>query len=256
MTIDAVNQTTVLRPFSRRQHGNFRMINLRFLVLLFGIVAVSGCASRESPIPLNSYQSIATSEPATVKVADSNYRINSLDELRIDVFGEKDLSLERVPVDPNGKFVLPMAGEVVAEGRTTAELSQQIAVALKRYLRNPQVAVNVTQFTSQKVTVEGSVKTPGVFQAMTQMTLMDAIAMGQGLSDDSKNDEILVFRRTGGQRYLARFDIDMIQNGTLADPAILPGDVVVVGYSASRRLFRDSIAVLPAAVGIFLALLN
>lgn len=230
---------------------------MRFLVLSLSIVAVSGCASRESPIPLNSYQTIAAIEPTAMKAgADSNYRINPLDELRIDVFGEKDLSLERVPVGPSGKFVLPMAGEVVAEGRTTSELSQQIAVALKRYLRDPQVAVNVTQFTSQKVTVEGSVKTPGVFQAMTQMTLMDAIAMGQGLSDDAKNDEILVFRRQGGQRYLARFDVNMIQNGTLADPTILPGDVVVVGYSASRRLFRDSIAVLPAAVGIFIALLK
>ncbi len=82
---------------------------------------------------------------------------------------------------------------------------------------------------------------------MSQMTLMDAVALGQGLSDYSKTRGNLVFRRQGGRRYVARFDLNMIETGTAADPTILPGDVVVVGYSNSRRLFADSLAVLPAA---------
>jgi len=229
---------------------------LRFLVIPLGAVALVGCASRESPVPLNSYQTISATEPKTPNMGVADYRINPLDELRIDVFGEPELSREKLPVNLNGKIILPMAGEIVAEGRTTAELSRQIATSLDRYLRNPQVAVNITQFTSQKVTVSGAVKTPGVFQTMSQMTLMDVIAMGQGLNEYAKPNEILVFRRQAGQRYVARFDLDMIQDGTSADPVILPGDVVVVGYSASRRFFADLIPVLPSAVGIFIALVK
>jgi polysaccharide export outer membrane protein len=229
---------------------------LRVLVNLFGTLALAGCASRESPIPLNSYQTVTATEPVMSATVPLDYRINPLDQLRIDVFGEPNLSLTDLPVGPNGKIVLPMVGEIEAEGRTPTELSRDIAAALNRYLRNPQVAVNVTQFTSQKVTVTGAVRTAGVFPSMSQMTLMDAVALGQGLSDYSKRGEILVFRRQGGRRYVARFDLNMIETGTAADPTILPGDVVVVGYSNSRRLFADSLAVLPAAVGIFIALIK
>jgi polysaccharide biosynthesis/export protein len=221
-----------------------------------GVLALTAC-SREHPVPLNSYQPVNGPELAQpAPPAPVAYRIAPLDQLRIDVFGESELSFEELPVDPDGGIVLPLVGRVEAQGRTTQELSQQIASDLKRYLRQPQVAVNVVEFTSRKVTVTGAVKQAGLFQATAQMTLMDAIALGQGVGDYSKKDEIVVFRRQGGTRYVARFDLDAIEAGQASDPTILPGDVVVVGYSASRRFFSDAIAVLPAAVGIFVALIR
>lgn len=230
---------------------------MRRLLIPLAAALVTGCASRESSVGLNAYQTVPAAEPkAPVAMAMADYRINPLDELRVDVFGEPELSIEKLKVGANGKIILPMAGEIVAEGLTTSGLSQRIATALLRYLREPKVAINVVEYTSQKVTVEGAVKVPGVFQAMHQMTLMDTIAMGQGLNDYSKSDEVLVFRRQDGKRYVARFDLGAIQMGAAADPAILPGDVVVVGYSASRRLFSDIISLLPATVGIFFAIIN
>jgi polysaccharide export outer membrane protein len=95
-----------------------------------------------------------------------------------------------------------------------------------------------------------------MFPAMQNLTLMDALALGQGVDNYGKESEILVFRRQQGQRYVARFDLGMIQDGAAVDPEILPGDVVVVGYSNSRRFFGDFVAVLPATVGIFLALIK
>jgi len=231
---------------------------LRFLVIMLGATALAGCASHQSPVPLNQYQPVTAMDPARTPgqaQAPVGYRINPLDQLRVDVFGEPDLSFRDLPVDPDGSILLPLAGRVEAKGLTSQELSGRIAGALSRYLRQPQVAVNVTQYTSQKITVTGAVKAPGVFQAMDSMTLVDAIAMGQGVGDYSKSNEIIVMRRQGDQRYIARFDLAAIQQGQAADPAILPGDVVVVGYSEARRRFSDALAVLPAAVGIFIALL-
>lgn len=246
-----VNRLTTVR-FLERGSG------LRFLVTMLGATALAGCASRQSPVPLNQYQPVTATAPANVLAqtpAPAGYRINSLDQLRIDVFGEPELSLRDLPVDPDGTIVMPLAGRVEVKGLTSQEMSDRIATALARYLRKPQVAVNVTQYTSQKVTVAGAVKVPGVFQAMDSMTLMDTIAMGQGVGDYSKSNEIIVMRRQGGQRYIARFDLGAIQDGQATDPTILPGDVVVVGYSEARRRFSDALAVLPAAVGIFIALL-
>jgi polysaccharide biosynthesis/export protein len=229
---------------------------LRYLAIPLGAAILAGCASREHPVPLNTYQSVAMAEPISPVTPPADYRINPSDELRIDVFGEPQLSLTDLPVSPNGNIVMPLVGEMRAEGQTPMEFSGQIAAALRRYLREPQVAVNVTKFTSQKVTVTGAVRVAGVFETVPQMTLLDAIALGQGLGDYSKRDEVIVFRRQDGKRYIARFDLDMIQNGELGDPTIMPGDVVVVGYSEGRRLFSDAIALLPAAVGVFIALIN
>ena len=232
------------------------MTGLRLLTVPLCVAVLAGCASHNSRIALGSYQTVTVKEPPAPAALPEDYRINPIDELRIDVFGEADLSLRELPVSPSGTISLPLVGQIRAEGRTTVELTQAIATALDRYLRHPQVAVNVTKFASQKVTIEGEVKQPGVFENPTPITLMDALALGQGLSDIAKRDEILVFRRQGGQQYVARFDLAMIQSGAAANPVILPGDNVVVGYSASRRLFKDALTVLPSAVGIFVALIR
>lgn len=229
---------------------------MRLITLSLGALALAGCAGREHPVPIGDYQTVTAPQPRMPSAAPADYRINALDVIRINIFGEPELSFEQLTVSPTGKVQLPIIGEVQVEGRTTDELSRQIATLLNHYLREPQVTVNVVTFVSQKVTVTGAVRAPGVYQALGQMSLMDAVAMGQGVDNYSKLDEIVVFRREGGQRYVARFDLASIQRGEAADPTILPGDTVVVGYSESRRFFSDSLAVLPAAVGIFLALIN
>jgi len=216
-------------------------------------------------VPLNSYRTVpaetdagqtAPAPLAPGSFSAAEYRISPLDQLRIDVFDEPELSVTELPVDPNGRIVLPLVGEIVAQGLTPAELAAEIAASLRSYLREPAVAVNVTTFTSRNVTVDGAVRLPGVYPAVGDLSLMDTIALGQGLNDYSEEDEVMVFRRQNGQRYVARFDLGPIRNGQAVDPAILPGDIVVVGESASRRFFTDSLAVLPAAVGIFIALIQ
>ncbi len=82
-----------------------------------------------------------------------DYRINPLDQLRIDVFGEPNLSLTDLPVGPNGKIVLPMGRRDRSRRPHADRTVPRHRRGANRYLRNPQVAVNVTQFTSQKVTV-------------------------------------------------------------------------------------------------------
>lgn len=229
---------------------------MRSLVILLGASALAGCASRESPVPLNSYQPVVNNEiTGPPAVAPTDYRISSLDHLRINVFGEEKLSLDDVTIDPDGNLIMPLVGQVKAEGLTTQELSQRLSSALRRYIRQPEVAVNVTEFASRKVTIEGAVKSPGVFQMVNQMTLMDAIALGQGTANYYKSDDIVIFRRQGGQRYVARFDLGAIQTGQAIDPELSPGDVVIVGDDAARRRFGDILALLPPAVGIFIALL-
>jgi polysaccharide biosynthesis/export protein len=186
-----------------------------------------------------------------------SYRIGPLDELKIVVFKEPDLSSEDLPVDLSGTIALPLIGQIAAQGKTAAELTSEITRRLnERYLRDAQVAVSVTRPVNYSVTVEGEVKKPGVFQIPGSASLLQAIAMGEGLNEYARPSEIIVFRQTDGKRYAARFDLRHIRDGVISDPMLQQGDIVVVGYSRAARFQRDIVQALPGLASTFILLLR
>jgi polysaccharide export outer membrane protein len=177
----------------------------------------------------------------------TDYRISPLDRINITVFQVKDLSLTDVQVDANGHVLLPLIGSVDAGGRTTTELSAEIAAKLQeKYLQQPQVSVVVSESVSQKVTVEGAVTEPGVYELKGPTTLLQAIAMAKGPSRVASLPHIAVFRRVDGKRMAAVFDLNAIRSGSMDDPQILANDEVVVGLSNLKAGMRDALAALPA----------
>lgn len=183
----------------------------------------------------------------TAPVPGAAYRIGALDKLNITVFQVKDLTLEKVQVDASGQILLPLIGAVTAQGKTTAELSADIAAKLQKdFMQSPQVSVLVEESASQKVTVDGAVKKAGVFDMKGRTSLMQAVAMAEGADRDAKLREVVVFRTVSGQRQAARFDLTAIRRGTAADPELQGGDVVVIPGSAMARTVRDVLQALPA----------
>jgi polysaccharide export outer membrane protein len=114
-----------------------------------------------------------------------------------------------------------------------------------RYLRNPEVTIALKSTRSMTVSVEGDVEQPGVYEIQPGQSLLSAIAMARSPSKTAKLDQVLIFRQINGQRAGARFDLTDIRSGKAADPQILPGDVVVVGFSAVRGAYRDLLQAAP-----------
>lgn len=179
--------------------------------------------------------------------ASGDYRIGGTDLLTITVFQVPDLSFEEIRVDASGNLQMPMIGSVQAAGLTPNELSNDIARRLgERYLRNPQVTVTVKEAASQKVTIDGAVTQPGVYEMRGRTTLMQAVAMAKGPLREANVRSVAVFREVGGQRMVAVFDLAAIRNGQAEDPVILGDDVVVVDVSRTNALVRDAVQALPA----------
>ena len=83
----------------------------------------------------------------------------------------------------------PLIGEVDAGGRTAREIEQELRKKLgTKYLQNPQISVFVKDHFSQRITIEGAVKKPGVFPIPGGMTLLQAIAEAQGFDDNASHD--------------------------------------------------------------------
>jgi polysaccharide export outer membrane protein len=187
---------------------------------------------------------------------DRQSLIGPLDTIGIDIFNVPELSRE-MQVDAGGRISMPLIGTIDARGKTAQELAEQVEVALRgKYVRKPDVTVNIKSSVSQVVTVNGQVVEPGLYPVTNQMTLMRAIASAKGLSEFAKVDEIVILRTVNGRRMAGLFNIDAIQRGGYADPAIYANDVIVVGDSPQRRMFRDLVSVSPLLASPLIAILQ
>jgi polysaccharide export outer membrane protein len=188
----------------------------------------------------------STFPAASQNTAPQNYRIGPLDTIDISVYQEPDLSTKGVQVDASGNISVPLVGTVAATGKTAPELAQLLNQLYgKDYLEHPQVTVVVVGSASQKVVVQGQVTEPGVYDIKGPTTLLEAISLAKGETRVAALKEVVVFRTVGGRRMGAVFNVDSIRRGEAEDPQLLGNDLVVVGYSNSRGLWRDVLATAP-----------
>lgn len=191
------------------------------------------------PVDLQSVPAVATS-PA-------DYLIGVGDKVDVTVFQVEDLSFEELVVDTSGNVQLPLIGAVRGAGRTAGQMSADIAERLAaRYLRNPQVTVAVREAASQKITVDGAVTKPGVYEMRGSTSLLQAVAMAEGPSRVADLSKVAVFRNIDGRRSVAVFDLTAIRQGRASDPQVLGDDVVVVDTSRLNAALREAVSALPA----------
>ena len=209
---------------------------------------MAGCQASRTIVP----GTVAADTSVLAESAENNgdlypdYKIGPDDILAINVFREPDLSAESVRVDSSGRFEMPLIGRVNAVNRTPDDLSQEITQRLnERFLVNPNVSVNLIQSNSKRITVEGEVESPGVFPMSGRSNLLSSVALAGGPGAAAKLDQIAVFRKVNGQNMVAVFDLAQIRSGEMANPDILPGDIVVVGFSSLRKGFEDVIGIAP-----------
>jgi polysaccharide export outer membrane protein len=178
---------------------------------------------------------------------NSAYKIGPQDVLEITVFKVPDLT-RSVQVADSGSINLPLVGEVPAAGKTAQDIERDLTARLgAKYLQSPQVGVFVKEFNSQRVTVEGAVRKPGVYPVRGKTTLLQFIALAEGLDRDTASSNAVVFRQSAGGRSAARFNIDDINGGKAEDPVIEQGDVIVVDTSQSKMAFSYFTKALPVA---------
>jgi polysaccharide export outer membrane protein len=217
-------------------HAPRRIASIASCVL--SLLMLAACAdTRGGPIPYDRALS-APDEPSVASLGEG-YRIAPMDELTIKVFNSKELS-DDYDVDLAGHISLPLIGEVEAANRTTAELDEVLTKKLgEKYFEHPDVSVGVKKSVGRLVTVDGAVKDAGSFPALGNLSLMQAVALAKGTTDDANPHRVAVFRTISGTRQAAAFDLVAIRHGQAPDPAIYPGDIVVVDGSSIKAFQKQ-----------------
>lgn len=198
---------------------------LGMLIAISSMLGLAACAQYE-PLP-----------PATVGVTTESplYQIGPGDQLDIFVWGNPDLSTT-VPVRPDGRISSPLIEDLVATGKTPAELAREIEKSLSNYLQEPLVTVMVKSFVGpyqQTVRVVGAAVEPQAIPYRASMTLLDVMIATGGLTEFAAGNRATIVRSKDNQQmqFGVRLD-DLMKNGDIsANVSMLPGDVLIVPES-------------------------
>lgn len=213
---------------------------LKFLALGACLALVAGCTdSRGGPIAYD--KTLAAPDAPKLATLESDYRIAPMDKLSVKVFKAENLSGD-YEVDLAGHISLPLIGEVEAANLTTAQLDQRLTDLLGvKYLQNPDVSVALKESSGRVVTVDGAVRDPGSYPVLRTISLLQAMALAKGPTEDANIRRVAVFRTIDGTRQAAAFDLQAIRRGENPDPPIFPGDIVVVDGSKIKALQKQII---------------
>lgn len=178
-----------------------------------------------------------------------SYRFHTGDTLQVSVWQEPKLD-RQVVIAPDGSIALPLAGRVTAGGRTASQVEEAIRVKLANKYQG-ELDVTVSFLSKRKadasvgepepveiaIFVMGEVQKPGQFTIKERTTLLQALALGGGLSPFAAQRRIQVHRKVNGQDEVHEFDYRAFERGQDATGNIVlrPGDVVVV---PERGLFE------------------
>lgn len=223
---------------------------LNFRLLLIGCLALGACASsriepKGNVVRLDD-KVLPMPDRADLTTLDRPYYLGPYDELSIDVVGVSELNQRDIQVDASGRLNFPMVGTIAVGGKTPGEVAEQIEAGLRaQYVRNPQVSVNLKKTVSQVVTVDGEVREPGMYPVIGRMSLVRAVAAAKGITEYAKVDDVVVMRTVQGKTYAALYNLKAIRQGVYDDPEIFSNDIVIVGDSRSRRLFKDFLTIVP-----------
>ena len=200
-------------------------------------------AQAQVPSPASSNQSTPAKVTAYKAPAIVSDRLSTGDVLDVNVFKVPDLSAKALTVEQSGTISLPLVGAVSVAGLSIAQAEQIITKRLTEFMQAPQVSISRTnKAVENRVTVEGEVRTPGVFPIKGNLSFLQAIALAQGLSDvgDSRT---VYFYRDGGRHLV---NLDLVRNGKISDPILRGDDRIVVMKDEAKVKEKKMLQYIPA----------
>lgn len=206
----------------------FHSSRILILTLACGVAVSAELSAQQPPVAAPKNDATAAS-PSTVSPLPPGYVIGLQDVLSIVFWHEKEMSSD-VTVRPDGKISLPLVNEIQAAGYTPEQLRAKINEVASKFVQDPNASVVVKEIRSRNVFITGAVNKPGTIPLMTDMNVLQLIALAGGLQEYSDSKNILIIRTENGRQQYFKFNYKDIVNQKHVEQNIIlkPGDTVVV----------------------------
>lgn len=212
----------------------------RLIMIGFSHRALLLASLAAAPVLPASAQTVASTprlSPATTP--PSQYRVHIGDELDVFVWGEERMQ-RSVRVQPDGSFAFPLAGTIMAKGRTTSDISAEIRerIAVNYRSAAPDVTVSVRDASEMRFYVIGKVREPGSYTSGTAVNILQALSMAGGTAEfaDIRN-AVILRQQPDGSQFVQPVELHTLLKGSralspgaLEDalPTLSSGDVLVI----------------------------
>jgi len=234
---------------------------MKIIITLLSLTLLSACTSSYKP---PSAEETAAAAHSVQRLNNANYqggtqhgnmatrtsfrapsvstKISPQDTLDVTIFKVPDLSVKQIKVESSGIISMPLIGSVKVTGLSISQAEQKITKRLTQYMQEPKVSITRTnQAFSKRVTVEGEVKTPGVFAIKGNLSFLQAIAMAQGLSEIGNSRNVLFYR--DGQQH--NINLDLVRLGKINDPGLRGDDRIVVLKDQAKVREKKTLEYIP-----------
>ena len=151
----------------------------------------------------------------------SKYRLSTGDVISITVFGEDDMSKDRIRLTDAGTVSYPILGEIQVRGKTVGELEKLITDGLRgRYLVNPRVSVSIIEY--RPFFINGQVANSGSFPYQPGLTIRKAATIAGGFKERASMSKITIVRDGDPTNTSVKVDLNT---------PVHPGDIITVEES-------------------------
>jgi polysaccharide export outer membrane protein len=168
------------------------------------------------------------------------YKIGAKDLLEIKVVEVPELNLV-VRVSEEGSITLPLVGRVELAGLTKEAAERKVASFLVagNFVKNPQVTIFIREYQSNRVALIGAVKTPGMYELVGEMSLLELVSKAGGFLENAGNDIIVMREGKDGRDEKLTVDLnDLVMNGTQSfNVALRPNDVISVPIDRILQIY-------------------
>jgi polysaccharide biosynthesis/export protein len=168
-------------------------------------------------------------------------KIGSGDLVEVQMFENPDLS-GRFRVDERGNITVPLIGDVHVEGATAGEAAAMIE---KRFVEaqilqpeESHATVFISEYATQGITVNGEVKSPGVYPALGVRTLNDVITAAGGVSITAASKVIITHQRDPENQITVEYIPEALKP-VIPNIQIFPGDTVMVPRAGMVYVMGD-----------------
>lgn len=168
------------------------------------------------------------------------YLIKPGDTLNITVIDEADLT-RKVIVDSQGRITLPLVKEVEIAGLTTAQAADKLTDALKQYIKNPQLTIEVAEVARIRVSVSGEVGDAGVVVVPQGARLIEAITSAGGYTQNADLSKVSVTHSGESKASIVDLSAFLLGGEVAANVELADGDVIIVPSKALPTIGRISV---------------
>ncbi|MDI6783086.1 MAG: polysaccharide biosynthesis/export family protein [bacterium] len=201
-------------------------IRLISFILFLGLTALQS-------LPLQF--SAGAIEPSSTTASSDAYRIRIEDTIVLSVWQHADLNVSAV-VGPDGTISMPLVGEISVNGLTKQAAQELVTTKLKKYVKEPVVTINVTEYGGRRVRVLGQVNNPGSFSFVGQITLLEAVSRAGGPNNTAQLRQCAIFRGTETVIEIDLYELLYEKNMKLDIP-LQPGDTVFIPDNINTQVF-------------------